>query len=100
MSDSHLEPDYSVEVFVLAPEPSDGAAPIIRPLAPSGRDGVVWSRASPPASVRRLGPSAVGPGAKVRGRCRPRGSASPRLLLVCDGHARSDPSAARPAHAR
>jgi uncharacterized protein YbcI len=25
MSDSHLEPDYSVEVFVLAPEQSDGA---------------------------------------------------------------------------
>jgi uncharacterized protein YbcI len=23
MSDSHLEPDYSVEVFVLAPEPSE-----------------------------------------------------------------------------
>jgi uncharacterized protein YbcI len=24
MSDSHLEPDYSIEVFVLAPETSDG----------------------------------------------------------------------------
>jgi uncharacterized protein YbcI len=27
MSDSHLEPDYSVELFVLAPEQSDGAGP-------------------------------------------------------------------------
>ena len=27
MSDSHLEPDYSIEVFVLEPEPSDGAGP-------------------------------------------------------------------------
>ena len=27
MSDSHLEPDYSIEVFVLAPEPSDFDAP-------------------------------------------------------------------------
>jgi uncharacterized protein YbcI len=27
MSDSHLEPDYSVEVFVLAPEESNGAGP-------------------------------------------------------------------------
>jgi uncharacterized protein YbcI len=26
MSDSHLEPDYSIEVFVLAPESADGAA--------------------------------------------------------------------------
>jgi uncharacterized protein YbcI len=26
MSDSHLEPDYSIEVFVLAPEGQDGAA--------------------------------------------------------------------------
>ena len=25
MSDSHLEPDYSIEVFVLAPEQSDGS---------------------------------------------------------------------------
>ena len=27
MSDSHLEPDYSVEIFVLAPEQTDGAGP-------------------------------------------------------------------------
>jgi len=27
MSDSHLEPDYSVEVFVLAPDGSNGAEP-------------------------------------------------------------------------
>ena len=27
MSDSHLEPDYSVEVFVLAPDDSNGAGP-------------------------------------------------------------------------
>jgi uncharacterized protein YbcI len=27
MSDSHLEPDYSIEVFVLAPEGEDGATP-------------------------------------------------------------------------
>ena len=27
MSDSHLEPDYSIEVFVLAPEGQDGARP-------------------------------------------------------------------------
>ena len=30
MSDSHLEPDYSIEVFVLAPE-SDGGAAVVAP---------------------------------------------------------------------
>jgi uncharacterized protein YbcI len=28
MSDSHLDPDYSVELFVLAPEQSDGAGTV------------------------------------------------------------------------
>jgi uncharacterized protein YbcI len=28
MSDSHLQPDYSIEVFVLAPDQSDGSQPV------------------------------------------------------------------------